>query len=208
MWNGSIRFTTAMKFATAFLIEFTIGGLSGVIFAVVPMDWQVTDTYVIVAHIHYVLFGGTMFAIFAGVYYWWPKMSGRMLSERLGTWHFWTTVVGFNFTFFVQHMLGIAGMTRRVWTYPAMPHWGLLNMISTLGSFLLAGSSVFLFWNMLRSRKRGNIAGPNPWEAWTLEWATSSPPPLYNFAQIPPIHGPRPLWDLHHPEQQDRYLNK
>jgi heme/copper-type cytochrome/quinol oxidase subunit 1 len=197
-----------MKFAAAFLIEFTIGGLSGVIFAVVPMDWQLTDTYVIVAHIHYVLFGGTMFALFAATYYWWPKMTGRLLSERLGAWHFWTTVIGFNATFFVQHMLGMAGMTRRVWTYPNLPHWALLNMISTVGAFVLAGSTVFLFWNMLWSKSRGRNAGSNPWEAWTLEWATSSPPPLYNFAQVPPICGPRPLWDLHHPDQQDRYLNK
>jgi heme/copper-type cytochrome/quinol oxidase subunit 1 len=208
MWHGAIRYTTAMKFAAAFLIEFTIGGLSGVIFAVVPMDWQLTDTYVIVAHIHYVLFGGTMFALFAATYYWWPKMTGRLLSERLGAWHFWTTVIGFNATFFVQHMLGMAGMTRRVWTYPNLPHWALLNMISTVGAFVLAGSTVFLFWNMLWSKSRGRNAGSNPWEAWTLEWATSSPPPLYNFAQVPPICGPRPLWDLHHPDQQDRYLNK
>ncbi len=208
MWGGAIRFTTSMKFATAFLIEFTIGGLSGVIFATVPMDWQLTDSYVVVAHIHYVLFGGTMFAIFAGIYYWWPKMTGRLLSERLGTWHFWLTVVGFNVAFFVQHALGVAGMPRRVWTYPALPHWQSLNMISTIGAFILGASTLFLFWNFFWSRKHGAIAGANPWEAWTLEWATSSPPPVYNFAQIPPVHGARPLWDLKHPEQQDRYLNK
>ncbi|MGH9511840.1 MAG: cytochrome c oxidase subunit I [Terriglobales bacterium] len=208
MWGGAIRFTTSMKFAIAFLIEFTIGGLSGVIFATVPMDWQLTDSYVVVAHIHYVLFGGTMFAIFAGIYYWWPKMTGRLLSETLGTWHFWLTVIGFNATFFIQHMLGVAGMPRRVWTYPALPHWQSFNMLSTVGAFILGISTLFLFWNFIWSRMHGEIAGDNPWEAWTLEWATSSPPPVYNFAQIPPVHGPRPLWDLHHPDQQDRHLNK
>ena len=208
MWGGAIRFTTSMKFGVAFLIEFTIGGLSGVVFATVPMDWQLTDSYVVVAHIHYVLFGGTMFAVFAGIYYWWPKITGRLLSERLGTWHFWSTVIGFNTAFFVQHMLGIAGMPRRVWTYPDLPHWQSLNMISTIGAFILGISTLFLFWNFMWSRKHGLPAGENPWEAWTLEWATSSPPPVYNFAQIPPVHGPRPLWDLKHPEQQDRDLNK
>lgn len=208
LWGGAIRFTTSMKFGVAFLIEFTIGGLSGVVFATVPMDWQLTDSYVVVAHIHYVLFGGTMFAVFAGIYYWWPKITGRLLSERLGTWHFWSTVIGFNTAFFVQHMLGIAGMPRRVWTYPDLPHWQSLNMISTIGAFILGISTLFLFWNFMWSRKHGLPAGENPWEAWTLEWATSSPPPVYNFAQIPPVHGPRPLWDLKHPEQQDRDLNK
>ncbi len=208
MWKGAIRFTTSMKFAVAFLIEFTVGGLSGVVFATVPMDWQLTDSYVVVAHIHYVLFGGTMFAVFAGIYYWWPKMTGRLLSERLGTWHFWSTVIGFNAAFFVQHMLGIAGMPRRVWTYPDLPHWQILNMISTVGAFVLGISTLFLFCNFLWSRKHGAAAGENPWDAWTLEWATSSPPPVYNFAQIPPVHGPRPLWDLKHPDQQDRDLNR
>jgi cytochrome c oxidase subunit I+III len=139
MWGGSIRFTTAMLFATAFLIEFVIGGLSGVTFAAAPIDWQMTDTYYVVAHFHYVLFGGTAFAAMGATYYWFPKMTGRLLSERLGKWHFWLMVGGFNLTFFVQHFLGILGMPRRIFTYPDLPYWGLLNLLSTVGAMVMGG---------------------------------------------------------------------
>jgi cytochrome c oxidase subunit 1/cytochrome c oxidase subunit I+III len=198
MWGGSIRFTTAMLFATAFLVEFVIGGLSGITFAAAPIDWQVTDTYYVVAHFHYVVFGGTAFALLGGIYYWFPKMSGRLLSERLGKWNFWLMVLGFNLTFFVQHFLGILGMPRRVFTYPDLPYWGALNMVSTVGACLMAVASLVLVANIAFSLRRGKVAGDNPWDAWTLEWATTSPPPHDNFAEVPPIHGRRPLWDLAH----------
>ncbi|HUZ47561.1 MAG TPA: cytochrome c oxidase subunit I [Terriglobia bacterium] len=203
MWNGSIRFKTPMLFATAFLVVFTIGGLSGVSLAIFPIDWQVTDTYYLVAHLHYVLFGGTIFGVFAGLYYWFPKMSGRMLSERLGKWHFWTTLIGFNMTFFVMHFLGLMGMPRRVYTYPNLPGWGAMNMISTIGAVIMGLSSLIFIWNVVVSNHSGELAGDNPWEAWSLEWATTSPPPEHNFDRIPPIRSRRPLWDLAHPENPD-----
>lgn len=198
MWGGAVRFTTAMMFATAFLLEFVIGGLSGITFAAAPLDWQTTDTYYVVAHFHYVLFGGTAFAVFGAIYYWFPKMSGRMLSERLGKIHFWLTVVGFNLTFFVQHFLGIVGMPRRVFTYPDLPWWGALNMASTIGAFVLALAVLVFVVNVGRSLFRGKVAGDNPWEGWTLEWATTSPPAPHNFERVPPVLGRRPLWDLAH----------
>jgi len=203
MWGGSIRFTTAMLFATAFLVEFVIGGLSGVTFAAAPIDWQMTDTYYVVAHFHYVLFGGTAFAVMGATYYWFPKMTGRLLSERLGKCHFWLMVVGFNLTFFVQHFLGILGMPRRVFTYPDLPYWGLLNLLSTVGAMVMGVASLVFIANLGRGLRRGKLAGDNPWEAWTLEWATTSPPPHDNFDAVPPIHGRRPLWDLEHRTQAE-----
>jgi cytochrome c oxidase subunit 1/cytochrome c oxidase subunit I+III len=204
MWGGALRFTTAMLFAMAFVAMFTIGGITGVSFSAVPIDWQMEDTYYVVAHLHYVLFGGTMFAVFAGLYYWFPKMVGRMLSERWGKWHFWLMFVGFNLTFMIQHGLGLLGMPRRVFTYPDLPYWGLFNMISTVGTFLLGVSILVFLWNVALSLRRGQPAGENPWNAWTLEWATASPPPEHNFDLVPPVRGRRPLWDLAHPDRPDR----
>jgi heme/copper-type cytochrome/quinol oxidase subunit 1 len=203
MWRGALRLTTAMLFAIAFIVSFTIGGLSGVMFALVPIDWQTTDTYFVVAHFHYVILGGTVLAVFAGVYYWFPKITGRMLDERLGMLHFWLFLIGFHLTFFVQHFLGLMGMPRRVYTYPDLPGWGVLNLISTIGGFVTALAVLVFLWNVVVSLRGGQAAGDNPWQAWTLEWATSSPPPPHNFDQLPPIRSRRPPWDLAHPENPD-----
>jgi len=203
MWGGRINFAVPMLFATAFIIEFVVGGLSGVAIASVPIDWVVTDSYFIVAHFHYTIFGGSLFAIFAGVYYWFPKFTGRMMSETLGKWHFWLTVVGFNMTFFIQHFLGVMGMPRRTYTYHDMPYWGSMNLISTIGAFIIALSVLVFIWNIIVSLRKGEPAGDNPWKAWTLEWATTSPPPVYNFKLVPPVRGRRPLWDLAHPDSPD-----
>jgi heme/copper-type cytochrome/quinol oxidase subunit 3 len=194
MWGGRLRLTTAMLFAIAFIPMFTIGGITGVHFAVVPIDLQTTDTYYVVAHFHYVLFGGTFLGMMAATYYWFPKMTGRLLDERLGKWHFWTTFIGLNLTFFPMHIVGLMGMPRRVYTYPDLPGWGAINMLETVGSFILGGSTLLLLWNIWRSLRQGALAGDNPWRAWTLEWATSSPPPAHNFDRLAVIRSARPLW--------------
>jgi cytochrome c oxidase subunit 1/cytochrome c oxidase subunit I+III len=203
MWGGSIRLTTAMLFAIAFLIQFVIGGLTGVMFASVPVDWQLTDTYFVVAHFHYVLISCIVFAFFAAVYYWFAKMTGRMLSERLGKLQFWLWLVGFNGTFFVQHLLGLMGMPRRVYTYADLPGWGLLNAVSTASVVFMIAGTLVLLWNIMRSLQHGPPAGNNPWNAYTLEWATTSPPPPENFSTVPEIKSRRPLWDLENPELAD-----
>ena len=207
MHKGSISLSISMLFAIAFLVDFTFGGLSGISFAIVPIDWQLTDTYYLVAHLHYVFLGGSLFGIFAGIYYWFPKISGRMLSPKLGKWHFWLFVLGFNLTFFLQHILGILGMPRRIYTYPDLPYWKVLNIFSSIGAvFMFIGMAIF-FWNIYKTLKKPRTAVANPWDAWTLEWSTPSPPELKNFDEIPQVHSRRPLWDLNNPDNPDKKLN-
>ncbi|BDD12424.1 cytochrome c oxidase subunit 1 (plasmid) [Fulvitalea axinellae] len=195
MWGGAVYFSTSMLFALAFIVDFTLGGLSGVAFAIVPIDWRVTDTYFVVAHIHYVFLGGTLFTIFAGIYYWFPKISGRMLSERLGKWHFWLFLLGFNMTFLFQHLLGMMGMPRRVYTYPDLPWYGILNFISTVGAAMMGVAMLIFIWNIFHSLRKGVKADKNPWGAWTLEWHASSPPSLKNFGELSPVRTERALLD-------------
>jgi cytochrome c oxidase subunit 1 len=207
MHKGSISLSIPMLFAIAFLVDFTFGGLSGISFAIVPIDWQLTDTYYLVAHLHYVFLGGSLFGIFAGIYYWFPKISGRMLSTKLGKWHFWLFVLGFNLTFFLQHILGILGMPRRIYTYPDLTYWKVLNIFSSIGAiFMFVGMAIF-FWNIYKTLKKPRTAVANPWDAWTLEWSTPSPPELKNFDEIPQVHSRRPLWDLNNPDNPDKKLN-
>jgi heme/copper-type cytochrome/quinol oxidase subunit 1 len=195
IWNGRPWFTTAYKFAIGFLVVFVIGGLTGPMIASPPFDWQVTDTYFIVAHFHYVLFGGAVFPIFGALYYWLPKMTGRLLDERLGTLNFWLVFIGFNLTFFPMHITGALGMPRRVYTYQDGLGWNGLNTIETIGGYVLGLGVLVLIWNFLTSRTIGQPAGPNPWLGSTLEWATPSPPPTYNFAILPTVQSRDPLWD-------------
>jgi len=198
LWGGDIRGTTALLFAVGFIAMFIIGGLSGVSHASPPADLQQTDTYYVVAHIHYVFFGGTIFGLFAGIYYWWPKMTGRLLSESLGKWHFWLQFVGMNLAFFPMHFIGLLGMPRRVYTYSPDLGVGTLNLVSTIGAFLIALSILLFLVNLLRSRTHGQPAPNDPWGGATLEWSVSSPPPVYNFSVIPTVTSRLPRWTTEH----------
>jgi len=203
MYGGRIRFATPMLFACAFLFQFLCAGLTGIILSVVPFNWQLTDSYFVVAHFHFVLVGSLIFTIFGAIYYWFPKVTGRMLSERLGRWHFWLFLIGFNLTFVPMHWAGMLGMPRRIYTYPADRGWDFWNLISSLGvPFQVAAVLIFVV-NIALSLRRGAPAGSDPWDAWTLEWATASPPPPENFETAPVVESRRPLWDLKHPDDPD-----
>jgi len=198
MFRGKLRFTTAMLYAVGFLSLFLIGGINGAFLAAVPVDYHVHATYFIVAHIHYVLFGGSIMGIFAGLYYWWPKMFGRKLNEGLGKIHFVGIFIGMNLTFFPMHLLGLSGMPRRIADYSATAGWNDLNLLATIGGFTIAVSMLPFLWNVFITLRGGEPAGDDPWEGNTLEWATSSPPPPYNFDHLPPIRSERPVFDRRH----------
>jgi cytochrome c oxidase subunit 1 len=195
IWRGRPRLATPMLFVIGFVVIFVLGGLSGVTLAAVPFDLQVHDTYYVVAHFHYVLLGGAVFPLIGGIYFWFPKMTGRMMSERLGVVNFWTLFIGFNVTFFPMHILGMQGMPRRVYTYPAELGWGPLNLVATFGALLLLAGGFLFVLNVVRSALAGEVASSDPWLGETLEWATSSPPPVYNFLEPPIVESRHPLWD-------------
>ncbi len=203
MWGGKLRLQTPMLFCIAFLFQFLIAGLTGVTLSAAPLDWQLANSYYVVAHFHYVIVGGILFTVFGAFYYWFPKVSGRMYSEMLGRVHFWLFLIGFHLTFDFMHVPGILGMPRRIYTYEPGRGWDIWNLIVTIGVLFQAAGILVFGVNLVWSFLRGNAAGSDPWDAWTLEWSTTSPPPLYNYAVIPTVKSRRPLWDLKHPEDPD-----
>jgi cytochrome c oxidase subunit 1 len=203
MWGGKIHYTVPMMFALAFLFQFLIAGLTGIMLAAAPFNWQLSGSYFVVAHFHYVIVGGIVFSVFGAFYYWFPKMTGKMLGETLGKWHFWLFFLGYHLTFDLMHIPGILGMPRRIYTYEPGRGWEHWNLLVSLGA-LIQGVAILCFVvNMMWSYFRGKAAGNDPWDAWTLEWAAASPPPVYNFAAIPEVLSRRPLWDAKHPEDPD-----
>src|SRR6202158_5585851 len=207
MWGGKIEFKTPMLFCVGFLFQFLIAGLTGIMLSAAPFDWQLANSYFVVAHFHYVIVGGILFAVFGGFYYWFPKASGRMYSETLGRLHFWLFVIGFHLTFDFMHVPGLLGMPRRIYTYEPGRGWEIWNLIATLGA-VIQGLAILIFvGNLVLSYFRGPKAGNDPWDAWTLEWSVGSPPPAYNFASIPVVASRRPLWDLKHPEDPDSHYD-
>jgi cytochrome c oxidase subunit 1 len=203
MWGGKLRFKTPLLFAIGFISMFLIGGLSGIQLAVVPADWQLEDSYFVVAHLHYVLFGGSIFAIMGGIYYWFPKITGRLLSETLGKVHFWLMFIGMNMVFFPMHLLGLLGMPRRIYTYSPGQGWDFWNFLETIGAFIVAISFLFFIFNLIKTLREPATHPADPWDGFTLEWTTSSPPEVDNFETIPTVRGRRPLWDQKHPDLAD-----
>ncbi len=203
MWGGKIRFQPPMMFSAAFILQWVVAGLTGIMLSVAPFDWQLHNSYFVVAHFHYVLVGGILFMIFAAFYYWYPKMTGRMLDERLGKWHFWLMVIGFHLTFDFMHIPGLLGMPRQIFTYEPNRGWDIWNQIVSVGAVFQATAVAIFVYNLVHSYFRGRLAGPDPWDAWTLEWTTASPPPSYNFAMLPAVSSRRPLWDMKHPDDSD-----
>jgi len=203
IWGGKIILKTPMLFCIAFLFQFLIAGLTGIMLSAAPFNWQLGNSYFVVAHFHYVIVGGILFTLFGAFYYWFPKMSGKMYNETLGKWHFWLFFIGFHLTFDFMHVPGLLGMPRRIYTYEPGLGWDIWNLICTIGVFFQAAGILVFIGNLLWSYFKGKIAGNDPWDAWTLEWSTSSPPVEYNFARIPVVKSRRPLWDIKHPEDPD-----
>ncbi len=203
IWGGKLELASPMLFCIAFLFQFLIAGLTGVMLASAPLTWQLSHSYFVVAHFHYVILGGIFFALFGAFYYWYPKAVGRMMSEKLARWHFWLFVIGFHLTFDFMHIPGLLGMPRRIYTYEPGRGWDVWNLIVGVGAAVQVVATLVFVVNLFWSARRGKLAGSDPWDAWTLEWSTSSPPPAYNFATLPEVKSRRPLWDLKHPEDPD-----